>query len=220
MGEHYGPGERCVRRTVMMMAVAFLASGCIYARWVDLKKPAMEQHFVLTSDHVRTISESSGPAYVEILRAGVYRLEAEDEDGLYFRGEGACVARLFDKAAREYMETGKATAPEVAPGYIPRGQAGYLSGGLKLPKKTGREPKLFFIPGQGGLNPEAAAAAAGAVPPQSGAQGIGTGLGWAMADAAAGLDEGRAIPISYGSEKDFVATIRIVDGPPALPLAR
>ena len=47
------------------------------------------------------------------------------------------------------------------------------------------------------------------------AQGIGAALGGELVGAFASFDEGRAIPVSYDSEKDFVASIRIVVGPPA-----
>ena len=202
-----------MRRAALLVVVASLVSGCIFPRWVDLKRPPLERHFVLTADHVRTETTSRGYTWVDVLRAGVYRLEAEDHEGYYYRGEGACVIRLFDKAAKEYLETGKATDPETgapAPGY-----AGYLNGGLWLPKRPGWDPKLFFIAGRGANPDQVSAAARGSVPVQTGAQGVGAALGGELVGAFASFDEGRAIPVSYDSEKDFVASIRIVVGPPA-----
>jgi len=117
-----------MRMIPLLLAVA-LTGGCTHANWADLRnqrKPGPEKHFVLEKDHTRTQTRGIGYTWVEGLRAGTYTLQAEDEEGLYFVGDGPCVIVLFDQAAEEFLKTGKATNPTMGP--IPTRESRYASG--------------------------------------------------------------------------------------------
>ncbi len=112
--------------------LAGLPAGCAH-KWEDLKKPASQRSFVLDKDHTRTEKRGIGVQWVEGLRAGVYTLSAEDDDGVYFAVKQVCVIKLSGDNGDEYLKTGQT---KIQP----------LPGGLWLPKPgVAKAPKLFYI---------------------------------------------------------------------------
>ena len=70
---------------------------------------------------------------MEGLRAGVYTLGAEDDDGLYFIGKDACVIKLGGDNGDDFLRTGQS-------------RVGFLPGGLWLPRKgVSEDPRLFYL---------------------------------------------------------------------------
>ncbi len=194
-----------MRRTIALAVVATVLTGCP-AHWKDLKKIESEQHFVLQKDYTRTQVRGIGVKWVEGLRAGVYSLAAEDDDGFYYRGDGQCVVKLPSDSADDYLKTGTSKLP-------------FLHGGLWLPKQgIEKDPKLFYIQGehltdaQVGSQANAAAATAGTVqgPPTTVAGAAGGALGGALVGGIIAMGKGEVLFINYGSEKDFVAKLNIV----------
>jgi len=124
--------ERRTKALAVLTVLAALAVGCAH-KWQDLKKPDRQQSFTLDKDYTRTEKRGIGVQWVEGLRAGVYTLRAEDDDGFYFAGADACVIKLSGDAGEEFLKTGQS-------------KNGFLPGGLWLPKRgVDKEAKLFYI---------------------------------------------------------------------------
>jgi hypothetical protein len=124
-----------MRRFLAFALVALATTGCP-PKWTELKKPDGQPYFALAKDYTRTQVRGIGYKWVEGLRAGKYVAQAEDEEGLYFLGEGRCVVILSEENADEYLKTGQS-------------KTGFLPGGLYLPRKgVEKEPKLFYIAGK------------------------------------------------------------------------
>ncbi len=183
------------------LAVAFIAaitSGCAH-KWADLKRVEREQYFVLAKAYTRTETRGIGVKWVEGLRTGVYRLGAEDDDGLYFRGEGNCVVMLSGSDGDEYLKTGQS-------------KLGFQAGGLWLPKKgVEKDPKLFYLLGGDVSTEQVTAASTATGQPTTVAGGVGAGLGGALVGGIIAAGKGDVLFINYGSEKDFVAGLKILD---------
>lgn len=109
----------------------------------DLRKPEKEQYFVLTQDHVRTeVRGLAGNRWTEGLKAGKYVAVAEDDDGIYFKGEGASVMLLVNEEGDAYLKSGKVPEAAEKANRFPRA---VNVGGLWIPRKaSGKEPKLFY----------------------------------------------------------------------------
>jgi hypothetical protein len=120
--------------------IAYVALLCACTSASSLTKPKEDQYFVLEKDYVRTqVRGLVNNKWVEGLRAGKYTAIGEDDEGIYFAGEGDCVIVLAQEPADRYLQTG----------YIaPLAQRPTLSGGhggLWLPKPgVDREPRLFY----------------------------------------------------------------------------
>lgn len=189
-------------RKLMIIALgALLASGCAH-KWPELKKVEAGPSFVLAKDYVRT--EIRGPfryKWVEGLRAGTYRLEAEDEEGSYFRGQGGCVVMVANDKADEYLKTGRV-------------ELGFLEGGLWLPKKgVEKGPKIFymFMSNTSGPAVQDPSAPVVVAQPQNMAQGVGAGIGAGIAAGAAESAKGDILFIPYESEQSFVDGLKLAE---------
>ena len=181
-----------MRRHFALPLLALMATGCP-AHWENLKKADREQSFVLAKDYTRTERRGIGVKWVEGLRAGAYRLAAEDDDGLYFRGEGACVVKLNSDNADEYLQTGTS-------------KAGFMVGGLWLPRKgVEKDPRLFYVVGGEVNTAQVAAASTVAAPPTTAAVGVGG----ALVGAIIASGKGEVLFINFGSEKGFVANLHV-----------
>jgi hypothetical protein len=121
-----------MRPAVSLTLIVALASGCAH-KWQDLKKPERQQSFTLDKDYTRTETRGIGVQWVEGLRAGLYTLSAEDDDGWYFAGAAPCVIKLSGDNGEEFLKTGQS-------------KTAFLPGGLWLPKKgVDKEAKLFYL---------------------------------------------------------------------------
>jgi hypothetical protein len=124
--------QRQVKAALAWALLAAVAGGCAH-KWQDLKKPERQQSFTLDKDYTRTEKRGIGVQWVEGLRAGVYTVRAEDDDGQYFASADACVIKLSGDAGEEFLKTGQS-------------KNGFLPGGLWLPKRgVDKEAKLFYI---------------------------------------------------------------------------
>jgi hypothetical protein len=183
-------------RFLSLALLAVATTGCP-AHWSELKKSEREPYFVLAKDYTRTEVRGIGYKWVEGLRAGKYTAQAEDEQGLYFRGEGGCVIQLSEGKAEEYLKTGKSNS---------------LQGGLWLPKKgVGKGPRLFYIQGGEVTREQVEAAGNSQGLPTNMAQVAGGALGGATVGAIIASGAGEVLFIGYGSETDFVAGLKIVE---------
>ncbi len=166
-----------MRRLILLAALVL--SGCAH-KLSQLPKATTHQSFVLPKDHARVETRGLGYKWVEGLRAGTYTLVAEDEDGLYFLGEGNSVLHMSGDAGEKYLKKGEVAIP--------------TRGGLWLPKRgVEKDPKIWYEIHYG------------AQPSASGGGVIGA-IGTASASAA----EGDILFIGYGSEKDFLSRVKIV----------
>jgi len=121
-----------MRSAVAFALVVAVAGGCAH-KWQDLKKPERQASFTLDKDYTRTETRGIGVKWVEGLRAGVYSLSAEDDDGWYFAGTASCVIKLSGDNGEEFLKTGQS-------------KTAFLPGGLWLPKKgIDKEAKLFYL---------------------------------------------------------------------------
>lgn len=195
-------------RKTLVLAILVAATTACPRHWSELKRSESPRRFVLEKDYTR--SEERGlmkVTWVEGLRAGTYTLHAEDEAGFYFLGSGACVIRLTDDDAAEYLKTGGVKSLRQNLG----GTNGFLPGGLWLPRPGGaEEPQLFYIFG-GDVNEEGlrAVSTAGGQP-QTVPQGVGAGIGAGTVGAiiASGKGEVHKVPFA---EKGFIAGLKIVE---------
>jgi hypothetical protein len=169
-------------RTVVALMLAATV-GCAH-KMADLKKPQREQVFTLAKDYTRTEVRGLGYKWVEGLRAGVYTLAAEDDDGLYFMGPGRCVVKLIDKYADEYLMKGDAKVDAGSWG----GTVGFFTGGLWLPKDgVQKAPRLFYE-----SQPDA---------PHAGA----------VIHAIIESGRGDVLFIPFESEKTFLSGLKVID---------
>lgn len=155
----------------------------------DLKKPTKDQYFTLEKDHVRTqVRGMADVKWVEGLTAGKYTSAGEDEDGIYFIGPGRSIIKLTNEDANYYLQTGK--IPEAAlkrKGVI---ESTVHVGGIWIPKKgVSAEPRLFYEI-------------------RNTTDGSHLGIVGYTGNA---LTEGALNYIPYGSEKEFVSSLSIVD---------
>jgi len=162
----------------------------------DLHPPKEVQHIVLSADYVRAEHRgiAKGLKVVEGLRAGTYRAVREDADGVYFEGNGSdCVLVLVNARAEEYLSTGKVQSYEKR--RLAHENYGGGRGGLWLPRQgVGKEPRLFYS-----INNDN-----GPVPYHFG-QGI-------TFDAIVSATNGALGFVPYGSEKEFVAKLKVQPG--------
>lgn len=153
----------------------------------DLKKVDKEQYFILAQDHVRTeVRGLANVKWVEGLKAGKYIAVAQDDDGIYFKGEGPCVYLLPNEDADAYLKTGR--VPEAVVQDPKRFPRAVNVGGLWIPKDASKEPKLFF---------EVRNTTDGT---QLGVTGV----------AMVAATEGSLSFRPYGSEKEFIKSLTIV----------
>jgi hypothetical protein len=159
------------------------------------------------------------------LRAGSYALEAENEEGLFFLGEGRCVLILSGQQIDEYRTTGKVLTVREYGGNSFRG-------GLWLPKQGSHEaPKLFNIWFSG--QPSEAQPAATAedhtitdangvgmqvaltVGPANAVGVLGGAIGGGIIAALIAGEQGNIHYLDFSSEEDFLAGLKIMEGKPA-----
>jgi hypothetical protein len=178
-------------REIPMKKTALIATALLFActSLSDLKKPSTEQYFVLTEDHVRVeIRGLANFKWVEGLKAGKYVSAAEDDEGIFFKGEGACVILLANEDAESYLRDRKVPASVQNNANVGLGSALGV-GGLWIPKKgIDKGAKLFY---------ELRNASDGSA---MGATGVGI---VAMTEGSLGYR-------SYGSEKAFVESLKIL----------
>jgi hypothetical protein len=168
----------------LLVACVVLLGACTSAS--NLTKPKEAQHFVLEKDYVRTQMRGIGPyKWVEGLKAGRYSAIGEDDDGIYFAGEGDCVIVLAQEAADRYLQTGQRDPIEKRP--VLSGGAG----GLWLPKPgVDREPRLFYAI-------------------RNSVDGSQFGL---VGVVGYHLTENAFTYVAYGSEKAWLSQLKIIKG--------
>ncbi|AHL36844.1 hypothetical protein CD58_05330 [Pseudomonas brassicacearum] len=174
-------------RRALVLIILLVLSACTTIS--DLKKPIKEQYFVLAQDYVRTeIRGLSDVKWVEGLKSGKYVSVGEDENGIYFKGEAACVLLLANKDADYYLKNGEVS--ESAKSNIKIFPRPINVGGLWIPKKgVNADPKLFYEI-------------------RNATDGTFAGVtGMAIVEAT----EGSINFLQFGSEKNFVKNLTIID---------
>jgi hypothetical protein len=213
-----------MKRLLSSVLLVAAMSGCGH-KWASLR-PTSGQYFVLEKDHVREAERGLFKyKWLYGLRAGRYALEAENEEGLFFLGEGRCVLILSGQQIEEYRTTGKVLTVQQYGGNS-------FQGGLWLPKQGSHEtPKLFNI-WYSGLPSEAQPAAASEDHTIADANGVGMQVALTVGPAnavgvAGGVISGGIIAaiiasgqgdlnyIDVSGEKDFLAGLKIMEGKPA-----
>jgi hypothetical protein len=152
-----------------------------------LGKPDRPSHFILEQDHVRISLEGLLKVkWVQGLRAGTYEAVAQDAKGIYYMGPGTSVIMLRQKFAENYLTKGE--IPSEDAGGAPKVGTAPGVGGLFIPTDlTKDEPKLFFIL-------------------KSPPGGVGLVMG-----IIATLIDGTVDYVSFGTERDFVTGLKILD---------
>jgi len=175
-----------VKRICILFCLIAL-SGCTSIS--DLKKPIKEQYFALSNDYVRTqVRGWDKYKWVEGLKAGRYTSIGEDEEGVYFIGTGPSVIKLANDEANIYLQTGKISDKALkGKGVL---ESAIHVGGIWIPKKGIKaDSRLFY---------EARSTADGS---QFGLVGI----------TIVNLADGSLTYIPYGSEKEFISSLNIID---------
>ncbi|TLU64659.1 hypothetical protein FE810_11275 [Thalassotalea litorea] len=123
--------------------ISFLSLGCATGL-KDLAKPSYESYFMLDSEYTYDIKGGFDTDWVQGLRAGVYMLVAEDEEGLFFMGQGDSVIMLKEEYARQYRRNG--SIPSYHERWRKQSHFAGGEGGLWIPKKySNKKPQLFFV---------------------------------------------------------------------------
>ena len=130
-----------------------LITACAH-KFADLKKVEPTQRFTLARDYTRMETRGLGYKWVEGLRAGTYILAAEDDEGLYFKGDGGCVVRMSEAAADEYLRTGQSKV-HFAPGGLWVPKKG-ITAGARIFYEFTTDPSMYTNGALGGAAAEAA----------------------------------------------------------------
>lgn len=175
---------------VTLFALSSMLTGC-GTTLSSLAKPDAPQQFTLEKDYARTqIRGLAKYKWVEGLRAGTYEAVGQNEAGTYFMGPGASVISLTEERADKYLKTGE--LPPVGNGGGASLGAYPGVGGILIPKNLDKdEPKLFFL------------------------NKVAPGVGILTFVALQAALDGTMTLIPYGSEMEFVRSIKVV--PKSLP---
>jgi len=172
---------------ICILICFIILSGCTGV--ADLKKPVKEQFFTLSNDYVRTqVRGWAKFKWVEGLKAGRYTSIGEDEEGVYFIGSGLSVIKLANEEADAYIQTG--IIPEKAlkgKGVL---ESALHVGGIWIPKEgVNADSRLFYE-----------------------VRNTTDGSQFGITGAAiVSLTEGALTYIPYGSEKEFIRGLNIID---------
>jgi hypothetical protein len=131
-------------RVIKYLVLVLLAASSFSSASAGTRAPATDQYFVLDHDRIRT--EEHGYKHMKWvlgLRAGTYRLVAEDDYGFYFEGEGDCTLMLLGPDAERYIQTGEITPyEERKKRVLPNATGGY--GGIFLPKPNSKRESMLY----------------------------------------------------------------------------
>lgn len=128
----------------MKLFIAILAVFSLFGctKISELKKPSSAQQFFLAEDYIRVQTKGiSKVKWLEGLKAGKYISVAEDNDGIYFQGEGASVILINNSNAEEFLKTGKIPEQALNTNSLPRALS---VGGIFIPKAGSKKSLMLF----------------------------------------------------------------------------
>jgi hypothetical protein len=121
-----------------------LLSGC--AQKMAALKPASKNSYFVLSKDLYTTDHYGLMKYLWVhgLKAGTYRLVAEDDEGFYYQGQGDSVFFLSEERAERYLKDGYIASYEER--YVNQISAAGGHGGIWFPRDpTKHQPELFYI---------------------------------------------------------------------------
>jgi hypothetical protein len=117
--------------TILAFPLAFfLILGCMPSL-SSLRTVQGTKKITLPKTYTATMTRGVGVKWVEGLSAGTYTEEAENDEGIFFRGPKDCVILLMGKFAEDFLKTG------VPPSHEAKIEAGFYpgeDGGIWVPK--------------------------------------------------------------------------------------